>query len=97
MKKNNILLFMNKLNSLNNTTELETNITNEIIKKIEISLVDEIKKQLNISDLYGVNEKMINDLGLTISHETNSEGYKIFLFKDKRKIKEIYSYKYKFN
>ena len=88
---------MNKLNSLNNTTELETNITNEIIKKIEISLVDEIKKQLNISDLYGVNEKMINDLGLTISHETNSEGYKIFLFKDKRKIKEIYSYKYKFN
>ena len=88
---------MNKLNSLNNTTELETNITNEIIKKIEISLVDEIKKQLNISDLYGVNEEMINDLGLTISHETNSEGYKIFLFKDKRKIKEIYSYKYKFN
>ena len=44
-----------------------------------------------------VNEEMINDLGLTISHEINSEGYKIFLFKDKRKIKEIYSYIYKIN
>ncbi len=98
MDKNNISNFINKLKSLNNNiNELETIITNEIIKNIEISLVDEIKNQLNISDLYGVNEEMINDLGLTITHETNSDGYKIFLFKDKRKIKEIYSYNYKFN
>ena len=47
MKKNNISVFIN-----DNIDELETNITNEIIKKIEISLVDEIKNQLNISDLY---------------------------------------------
>lgn len=98
MKKNNISLFISKLKSLNNNiNELETIITNEIINNIEIALVDEIKNQLNISDLYGVNEEMINDLGLTITHETNPDGYKIFLYKDKRKIKEIYSYKYKFN
>ena len=53
MKKNNISIFINKLKSLNNNiNELEPIITNEIIKNIEISLVDEIKNQLNISDLY---------------------------------------------
>ena len=55
MKKNNISLFISKLKSLNNNiNELETIITNEIIKKIEISLVDEIKNQLNVSDLCGL-------------------------------------------
>lgn len=97
MKKNNVLLFINKLNSLNNTNELETIITNEIIKNIEVALVDEIKNQLNIGDLCNVNEEMVNNLGLTITHETNSDGYKIFLFKHKTKLKEIYSYNYKFN